>query len=182
VKVDAGVDQFWNFSQKIYAAPGVQQECLDLQDNFDVDVNVLLFCAYAGAWWGVSLTDADIHDIESAVSGWRDAVVKPLRAHRQAMKSAIENLNPDVRTSGEAMRSRIKAVELEGERIEQCMLAEWLNRNLKTAATPGAGLIEGNIRSLLRSHEAKVRMRPVDYPQALAEAAQAASSEAGRVA
>jgi uncharacterized protein (TIGR02444 family) len=36
---------FWDFSLKVYAAAGVADECILLQDRFGIDVNLLLFCA-----------------------------------------------------------------------------------------------------------------------------------------
>ena len=39
---------FWQFSGAVYAHPGVAEACLDLQDRHGLDVNLLLFCAWAG--------------------------------------------------------------------------------------------------------------------------------------
>ena len=43
---------FWLFSRSIYGTPGVQRECLELQDSFGIDINLLLFCAFVGAVHG----------------------------------------------------------------------------------------------------------------------------------
>jgi uncharacterized protein (TIGR02444 family) len=42
----------WSFSLAVYSDGSVQQECLNLQDQYGIDVNVLLFCAYAGVIHG----------------------------------------------------------------------------------------------------------------------------------
>lgn len=39
---------FWNFSLTLYAQPGVMENCLLLQDNFQLNVNMVLFCCFAG--------------------------------------------------------------------------------------------------------------------------------------
>src|SRR6202000_1576818 len=51
-----GESRFWTFSLAVYADPAVQRECLALQDDHGVDVNLLLFCAFVGAVHGVALS------------------------------------------------------------------------------------------------------------------------------
>ena len=51
---------FWNFSIAIYSASAVQDECLNLQDQFGLDVNLVLLCAFLGAVHGVALISDDI--------------------------------------------------------------------------------------------------------------------------
>jgi uncharacterized protein (TIGR02444 family) len=163
--------QFWNFSQKVYAAPGVHQECLDLQDNFGVDINLLLFCVYAGACCKISLSNADIAAIENLVMPWRVGVIMTVRNSRRTMKSAIANLKPDLRTAAEALRTKIKAIELEGEYFEQQLLTEWLAQEPKKLAREDTGLIEGNVRRVFQLIENKANSRAVRYPSALDQAA-----------
>ena len=51
---------FWKFSLAVYAAPGVPEECLAVQERYGVDVNVLLFCAWL-AFGAQSRADAGRH-------------------------------------------------------------------------------------------------------------------------
>ena len=37
---------FWNFSVAVYSSDAVQDECLTLQDQFGLDVNLVLLCAF----------------------------------------------------------------------------------------------------------------------------------------
>src|SRR5262245_56379871 len=110
-------NSFWRFSLDVYAAPGVEAECLALQATHDVDVNLLLFCAWAGAQERWRLGAADVDRLSEAVRAWRETVVKPLRSARRAIKT----LRPQ-NTAARNLRSRIAADELEAERIEQAML------------------------------------------------------------
>lgn len=41
--------EFWQFSLAVYEAPGVEPECLALQEALAVDVNLQLFCTWRGA-------------------------------------------------------------------------------------------------------------------------------------
>ena len=99
---------FWDFSLAVYGRPGVPACCLALQDRRGVDVNVLLFAAWAGLECGIRLSAGDIARIDGSVSGWRDKMVRPLRALRRRAK-----------TEDDALYRRMKAAELEAERVQQ---------------------------------------------------------------
>ena len=107
---------FWDFSLEIYRKPGVPQACLALQDGCGVDVNLLLFCCWAGP-----LDEAGVCQAVAAVAQWQIEVVRPLRAVRRLLKTDIERVSQDRR---EALRQEIKASELAAEHIEQLVLYE----------------------------------------------------------
>ncbi len=106
---------FWRFSVKFYAVPGVAPACIDLQDQAGVDVNVLFFLLWS-ATESRAFDKAGVEEIERAIGPWRDMAVAPLRNVRRALKSPPPALAADV---AEAFRTRIKAVELEAERLQQ---------------------------------------------------------------
>ena len=62
------------------------------------------------------LAAADIKALDETIGGWRDTAVIPLRNVRRALKSAPGLVDPN---TAEAFRTRIKAVELEAERLQQ---------------------------------------------------------------
>ncbi len=49
MKSDDLNNPFWQYSLEVYAKPEVAELCLSLQDEFGLDVNVLLFCGYLGS-------------------------------------------------------------------------------------------------------------------------------------
>lgn len=106
---------FWQFSLRIYRAPGVAAECLALQDALGIDVNLLLFMAWLGAARRTMLTDDEVASAQNLVQPWHDQAVRPLRAVRRQLKAFA---TPD----SEAFRLRVKTVELEAEQVEQAML------------------------------------------------------------
>lgn len=99
---------FWDFSLAVYGRPGVPACCLALQDRRGVDVNVLLFAAWAGLDCGIRLSAGELVRIDGSVAGWRDEVVRPLRALRRRAKA-----------EDDAFHRRMKAAELEAERVQQ---------------------------------------------------------------
>ncbi|QCO15884.1 TIGR02444 family protein [Azospirillum brasilense] len=99
---------FWDFSLTVYGRPGVPAACLDLQDRLGQDVNVLLFAAWAGMACNADLPAEELGGIDRAVAPWRDEVVRPLRAVRRRAKGEDDTLY-----------KRLKAAELEAERVQQ---------------------------------------------------------------
>jgi len=106
---------FWRFSIKFYGVPGVAQACIELQDRAKVDVNLLFFLLW-NATQGRALGNAEVAELDRMVGAWRDAAVVPLREVRRALKSPPPVMAAD---AAEGFRTRIKAVELEAERLQQ---------------------------------------------------------------
>ncbi len=110
---------FWNFSKGLYGRPGVARACLALQDRCGLDVNILLFCCWAGGR-GQALTVEELGKCIAAVQPWQERVVKPLRAARRWLKG--QHTAPA--GAAEDLRQAIMAQELEAERLEQLVLTE----------------------------------------------------------
>jgi uncharacterized protein (TIGR02444 family) len=106
---------FWRFSVKFYAEPGVAQACIDLQDQAGVDVNLLFFLLWNAAQ-GRALSNTEVAELDRSFGAWRDLTVVPLRELRRALKSPPAAVASD---AAEGFRTRIKAVELEAERLQQ---------------------------------------------------------------
>jgi uncharacterized protein (TIGR02444 family) len=106
---------FWRFSVKFYAEPGVAPACIELQDQAGVDVNLLFFLLW-NATQRRTLNSGEIAELDRDFGAWRDLAVVPLRALRRALKSPPAAVAPD---AAEGFRTRIKAVELEAERLQQ---------------------------------------------------------------
>ena len=138
---------FWRFSLGFYRQPGVGDACIALQDGAGVDVNLLLFLM-----WQSSLrrtfAAAEVADLERQIGAWRDMTVVPLRAVRRALKlppALVEG------AAAEAFRSKIKAVELEAERLQQ--EAMYRMSQMLPAGTPASSPLNA-ARSNVSAYEA----------------------------
>lgn len=143
---------FWNFSLAVYRASAVQDECLDLQDQFGLDVNLVLLCAFLGAGHGVALTSDDISSARQEVRHWHEQIVCTLRAARRRLKT-IELKDAEAAKAAAQLRSQVKAAELESERIEQAMLEQWAAARL--AAWPRGNArdaVPANLQALLAAY------------------------------
>ncbi len=110
---------FWNFSLAVYAIEGVAPSCLRLQDRHGLDVNLLLYCCWAGQC-GVTIDAPAMAGILELTAGWTAGVVQPLRAVRRVLKGGFETM-PEAEC--ESLRNAVAKLELEAERIEQNALA-----------------------------------------------------------
>lgn len=106
---------FWRFSLKFYGLPGAPPACLAVQDQSGADVNVLLFGLFL-AGQGRRLSATDMAAIAAATESWRAGAVVPIRAARRFLKEPPAGF-PTPPT--EALRERVKAIELEAERLQQ---------------------------------------------------------------
>lgn len=138
---------FWDFSLAVYGAGAVQHECLKLQDEFGLDVNLILLCAYLGAVHGVALTADDIAAARQEVQQWQEQIVRPLRAARRNFKTAALADTED--TAAAQLRAQVKAAELESERIEQMMLDRWAEARLANwPHGKASNAVSANLRAL----------------------------------
>jgi uncharacterized protein (TIGR02444 family) len=113
---------FWHFSLAVYRREGVEAACLGLQDDVGLDVNLLLFCLWAGSR-GQSLEAGALAGLMASTGVWQAEVVAPLRRVRRWLKtqSTIDRLAAD------ALRQAIKSRELEAEALEQQLLESQLS-------------------------------------------------------
>jgi uncharacterized protein (TIGR02444 family) len=113
----------WAFALAIYARPGVAESCLALQNEAGVDVMLLLTAAFAAVKHRHLLTPAQIEALDDACRPWREQIVWRLRAIRTELKTGVR---PAPTEATEPFRSKIKALELEAEKLENRILAEYL--------------------------------------------------------
>ena len=164
---------FWTFSLDVYAAPGVAAECLALQRELDVDVNMLLFCAWLGACRNIVLSAERIGFFDEIVRTWREDVVKPLRGVRDTIKGRVDFAEENVG----ALRGEVLSVELGAERIEQALLYQAALQAVEQTVEicpHTADAMRANVLTLLQSKAGLANRGIPALPAALLAAASAA--------
>jgi len=126
---------FWRFSLRFYRQPAVADACILLQEEVGVDVNLLLFLLWH-ATHNRALSAAEVAELEQRIGAWRDMTVIPLRGVRRALKSPPVLVAPG---TAELFRTRIKAVELEAERLQQEAMYELARVSLLGREAPSLG-------------------------------------------
>ena len=106
------MSDLWDWAVQAYAAEGVSEACLHLQDAAGQNAPLLLWAA----WTARTGRAPEADTLEAACDiarAWQDAAIAPLRAVRRTLKGP----NPDLENADrEAVRAQVKAVELEAER------------------------------------------------------------------
>jgi uncharacterized protein (TIGR02444 family) len=113
----------WAFALDIYARPGVADACLKLQNEAGVDVMMFLVIAFAAVRHRTLLTPSEIRQLDEACRPWREQIVRPLRAIRSGLKTGPL---PAPNSETEEFRSKVKAIELASERLQNRLIAERL--------------------------------------------------------
>jgi uncharacterized protein (TIGR02444 family) len=108
---------FWAFSLSLYDRPGTAAACLELQDRFGADVNLLLLGFWRARRGYAGWADSELARVEAAVAPV-NAVLQPLREARRALKS-LRDFEP----TAEGLYGEIKALELKLEQVAQVWLA-----------------------------------------------------------
>jgi uncharacterized protein (TIGR02444 family) len=139
---------FWTFSLGYYRGAGVSEACLELQDNCGVDVNVVLFLLWLASRKRALAAD-QIRSVADKVRPWQIDVIGPIRALRRMLKNDAPLLD---KGSAELFRTRIKAVELESERLQQEAMSA-MAAGLATEAAPSA---EAAARAGIAAYESVV--------------------------
>src|SRR3979409_2782827 len=78
---------FWKFSLGYYRGAGVSEDCLELQDNCGVDVNVVLFLLWMASQKRVVPPD-QVKRLADKVRPWQTDVIGPVRAPRRVGERA----------------------------------------------------------------------------------------------
>ena len=136
--------RLWAFSLERYGRPGVSEACLALQDTLRADVNVVLLClwmAQEGRHIGTN-TLAEI--IDGMAGSWHRDVVVPIRAARKAMKGRTVGADG---SGVEAVRDRVKAVEIACEKLEQQWLVEAVVQHLAPSDRASTSTAENKDRA-----------------------------------
>src|SRR5882672_6625750 len=139
---------FWKFSLGYYRGAGVSEACLELQDRCGVDVNVVLFLLWMASQKRLLVAD-QVKRLADKVRPWQVDVIGPIRALRRMLKTNAPLLD---KGAAELFRTRIKAIELESERLQQ----EAMYALAATLKSEPAGSVEEAARANIKAYRSAV--------------------------
>lgn len=114
--------EFWNFSTQTWMLPDIEKVCLDLQNEFDVNVNILLYCCWIGNK-KLSINDDDLQMLLDTTQPWQ-TIIKPLRDSRKMMKQSLLAMPSEM---VDQTLNNINEMVLNTEHMEQLALEKTLN-------------------------------------------------------
>ncbi|MFT4073930.1 MAG: TIGR02444 family protein [Asticcacaulis sp.] len=118
----------WPWVIDVYAAPGVAEQCLNLQDEHDQNVPLLLWAAWAATHGAVD--QALAARAADMARTWSDAVIVPLRGVRRRLKAPLSDGDATMRL---ALREQVKVVELQSEKV---LLEQLAALSVRSGAIP----------------------------------------------
>ncbi|MDX1403708.1 MAG: TIGR02444 family protein [Woeseiaceae bacterium] len=152
------MQKFWDFSVRTYRVTGVADACLSLQNDHDVDVNMLLFCAWVGA--AIGEFDGELFNQANEFSNqWAENVVIPLREARTWMKHQGCHTEPMPSEECMALREEIKSIELGSEKLQQQVLESLVTVDDEPPVSPES--VIGNVRANLMLYLVSLDIEPV---------------------
>lgn len=133
----------WDFSLHYYARNGVSHLCLNLQDGYGINVNLLLWALWLG-FRGKKLDAGLLVLAQKEIHSWHQHYVSPLRQLRRQMKVEFGVGDKSIET----VRAQIKDAELLAEKHEQQLL-EYLSGEYSEASMDRSSLMTENVRLYL---------------------------------
>lgn len=118
-----------DYAVAIYRQENVSSACLQLQESAHVDLNLLLFAAWATST-GYAVSPSDIQAARALVGSWHSEIVKPLRAVRRRLKHGP---SPAPSEETGVLRQKLQSLEIAMELIELDELETFATR-LKTSS------------------------------------------------
>lgn len=142
---------FWDFSVALYSDESVATQCLSMQDDWDADVNLLLY----GIWLahhGIAWTIDEITTLQKEFEPWRKTTIMPLRTVRRRLRFQTKR----------RYYNFLKALELRAERHQQDRLwLHWQTSHPSLSTTPASdALFAKQVTENLRLYLQRLEMRP----------------------
>lgn len=163
----------WEAIISHYRVEGVASACLRLQDEYDVDVIVLLACMYA-AGHGRDLDESTYEVACRATARVRDGLVRPLRELRRQIAG------PEGTTRWETLRTAMIAAELEAERGLLAHLEALLDRPEAIKAPLPSALL-AVVKGFIASHAPRDFTDTSSHPELVANTRVIVAGLPGRV-
>jgi uncharacterized protein (TIGR02444 family) len=149
---------FWRFSLKYYGQSGVTDACIALQDGCGVDVNLLLFLFWLASERQMLSAD-EVKKLDATIKSWRELTIIPIRDTRRKLKGAKTFVDP---AKQEALRDKVKAVELEAEKLQQEALYAFTQTGPLGKPSEPPAAARGNVAAFERAMGASFPKASVD--------------------
>lgn len=149
---------FWTFSVALYQLAPVRQACLQWQQDYLVDVNMLLYAVWQ-AHCRHRLSQEHFVLLIDEVERWRTETVLPLRQVRMSGRAKASGLPVSGQT--EHFYTQVLALEIQAEQIQQNMMFEFAQNSMVTAVAENTTmdtLTSSNLTTYLKVHGGQFEM------------------------
>ena len=119
--------EFWSYSTDIYQRAEIERTCLTMQDQYQADVNILLYCCWVGEKQ-IELSEDDIATLIKISQPWQKNILMHLRAARATLKTGSVIISDEERNQ---TRDNICEMESNAEHMAQLALEKAINLKKK---------------------------------------------------
>ncbi len=116
-------NNFQVYSIALYGRENVEESCLRLQDEYGLDVNVVLFCYWFGAHHGV-VGKGLWKRIDEISRTCQSLAIQPLRGFRRDLRSSSQFADSLSNEQRENAYKRLKTTEIRAELVQQRFMQE----------------------------------------------------------
>lgn len=145
--------EFWCFPNRVWRA--VDKTCLQLQNDYDLDVILLLFCIWF-AWQKGSIPQPLLDQAIAFSKVWNPDIVQSLRKTRKCMQDRTMLLEGMSSLDYEFMLEEIKNWELKAEFFQQQRLHWLANQYCEERDKNSYTYAEDNLQRYCKTIKAKV--------------------------
>lgn len=143
--------EFWDFSIEYYSICEVEKNCLKLQDQFDLNVNLILFC-YWLATKNHILNKEQWQQVLLASQPWEE-VIKPLRLSRKMMKDSSIAWPSDFKLE---TKKSVSSIEINTEHMQQLSIEQtWQKMNIEESGECDKDIVNNNVQNYLTAIDSK---------------------------
>lgn len=142
------INPLWDYSLKLYINEDIKQLCITLQNSYDINVNIVLWCCWYASDQG-EFSQEFLDQILADNAPWHDNVTCQLRQARQWLRNNQQN------ELVQPFRQQILQLEITSEAFQQKQLYE-LSINKKETAQNSVNAARINLQRYFNTLNAKV--------------------------
>lgn len=152
-------NNFWDWSLQVYANSATQSACLDLQDTFSQNVNMMLWGCWLGSQ-GLSPTVEALSALPALGEIWQNSLITGVRKARRNIDT-VSYLE-----TAKDLKTAFLALEISLERQEQFALQALSTEKAESALAPSS-LCVYNLHHIIKSHSSSAGALNTDLEEAL---------------
>jgi uncharacterized protein (TIGR02444 family) len=143
---------FWDFSIDFYSVKEVEKNCLNLQDKFELNVNLVLFCYWLAIKKKNIANEHQWQQLFSATLPWEE-IIRPLRLSRKMINHSSIAWPADFKVE---TKKSVSAIEINTEHMQQLSIEQaWQQMGITKSEKSYEDIINNNIKNYLKAIESK---------------------------
>jgi len=137
---------FWNFSINFYQISDIEKSCLALQDNYQLNVNLILFCHWLALNKQQALSQSQWQILVAAAQPWED-IIQTLRKSRRMITNSSIAWPTDFK---QETSNGVSSIEINTEHMQQLSIEQaWKAFDITECEDSPLEILQHNIKNYL---------------------------------